>query len=68
MSFSLPVFVSSGEKIKKTELSEIAKNIAFYTMEYIRARNITYQNNPEKGSIIDAKYGLSYGKQLYFRK
>ncbi|MGB9811716.1 MAG: prepilin-type N-terminal cleavage/methylation domain-containing protein [Dictyoglomus turgidum] len=61
MSFSLPVFVSSGEKIKKTELSEIAKNIAFYTMEYIRARNITCQNNPEKGSIIDAKYGLSYG-------
>ncbi|ACI18325.1 PilW family protein [Dictyoglomus thermophilum] len=61
MSFSLPVFISSGEKIKKTELSEMAKNIAFFTVEYIRSRNVNYQNNPGKGSIIDAKYGSTYG-------
>lgn len=66
LSFTLPTMIASGENLKKTEMEEFAKNLAIYILEYIRSRNLTFENSPLKGLLKDAKFGLSYGQSYTF--
>jgi len=63
---------SSSTNLRESEAKNIAKNIATYTVEYIRSRNVTTDNIPKDAIIVsngntsDPKYDFGNDSSHYY--